>query len=137
MSYQAIGLAPPTADVSFGTVAALLSKTFPQEVPAKKAHRTVANDELSDWVMRLEWPGWSIELKLVTGEKVTELARKVANVDTSRTDNEMIASCNRLIAIRTSDDPDMEHFNDYTILLQTIEELSGVVLFNTQDGSFI
>ena len=137
MAYLALGLVPPSTDISFHAVAPLVFQAFPGEVPAKKAQRTVEDGQLTTWIIWLEWPDWKVQIRPVAGTKVLEFANKVASVDPSRQDNSVIASCDRLIEVQGTDDANMDHFNDYVFVLQALENLPGVVLFDPRDVSFI
>jgi hypothetical protein len=54
-----------------------------------------------------------------------------------RADSTVIATYDRRITLTSDDDLPLNHFNDYIFVLEALEKIDGVILFDPRDESFI
>lgn len=88
--------------------------------------------------IKLAWSNWSLRLLFAVASHVLIESKEIAaGVATHRANRDIIASCNRRIEITSAPDPKMDHFNDYIFVLEVLERIPGVVLFDPYAGTFM
>jgi hypothetical protein len=128
-AYQAFGFPPSNVDISLPE----LRDAFAARLPAARV-------ELAGGTVRIVWPGFELEVTLAEGAHVLEEAREIASVfPLGIVDRAKIATCARRFEIASiGDDPEMQHFNDYAIAIETLQEVvRGIVAWDPQSGEVI
>lgn len=89
-------------------------------------------------VLSIDWSDYQIRLALDDGPHVYEESQEIAQEfaqDHGLADR--IRSCRERIDISGENDPEMDHFNDYCLILETIESLGEVYTFDPMQGEFL
>ena len=82
--------------------------------------------------------GWSMRIQIEDQPHVIEESRELAALYAgARAERASIALCHRRITVDTDDDVDMEHFNDFMIVLDAIRSCRPVALFDPINESFV
>jgi hypothetical protein len=82
-----------------------------------------------EWELRIYW-----EDKPHVLEESREIAKRFAQ---GRADADVIASCKFRITTAADPDPDMTYFNDYVFVLEALESIKNIYIFDPYDGKFI
>lgn len=88
----------------------------------------------------LEWSkaGWRMWLFLESDEVVLEESVQIADTAAAgRKDAPRIAAARVRIELASQADADMEYFDDYCTMMQTLESIPGVVLFDPYEGELL
>lgn len=87
--------------------------------------------------LELTWDDWGIAVGYESGDVVAEESQEIAQAYAEfRPDREAIAQCRQRIVVNSAPDPEMEHFNDFVFVLESLEKFPGAVLFDPQNESF-
>lgn len=87
--------------------------------------------------LELTWNDWAIAVGYEKGDVVAEESREIAEAYAEfRPDRSAIAHCRQRIVVNSAPDPEMEHFNDFVLVLESLEKIPGAVLFDPQNESF-
>jgi hypothetical protein len=126
MSYEALVLLPADCVADLKAAEALLRKTLPQ-MRVSYEDQTLA---LSD--------GWEIRIGLNDEAHVIEESQEIVEeFGASRPDADRLATANRRFEVSTDPDPDMDRFNDYVLVLETLMSFEGAAAFDPQAGEFV
>ncbi|EAQ77825.1 hypothetical protein [Blastopirellula marina] len=87
--------------------------------------------------LELQWEDWAIAVVYESGDIVRQESAEIAQSFAEfREDQERIANCSQRIIVMASDDPEMEHFHDFALLIESLEKLPGAVLFDPENETF-
>lgn len=125
--YRAYGLLLPNSDFSLSAAAQKLAQQFPD-----------AAIEQVDQRLRLTKGDWEIHLTLRQGPDVLEESRRIAEHIGGAEDELGITTCERRVEIESDvPDPEMDYFNDYLLVLETVQSFQGVVGVDPQEPSLL
>ena|SRR5215510_3775574 len=129
--YRTLALIPPDVQIVFSDVVRTVNKTFASESTTKiTATANLITLYFNDrWSFYIEWD---------SGRNVLEESHEIAQrFSVSAEQAQRIASCDCRISTSADDDPNMDYFNDYIFVLETLESFEGVILFDPDTGLFI
>ncbi|UUO05404.1 hypothetical protein M4951_18735 [Blastopirellula sp. J2-11] len=87
--------------------------------------------------LELQWEDWAIAVAYESGELVRQESAEMAqHFAEYRDDQEKLANCSQRITVMATEDPEMEHFNDFVLLIESLEKLPGAVLFDPENETF-
>src|SRR2546423_950535 len=111
MAYDLVALLTDEAAATLAQVGQHLKRTFTSDPNAE-----VLLEEGRSLVAR--WKDWAFQIPYEAGPHVLEESREIAehHHGPDRPDQDRIAACRRRITVTGSEDPNMEHFNDYLLL---------------------
>ncbi len=125
--YHAHGLLLPESDFTLAAAAQKLAATFPALRQAQSGPR-----------LSLSSDTWEIHLTLEQGPEVLEDSRRIAEHVGGAEDELGISRCDRRVDVATDvPDPEMEHFNDYLKVIETLQTFKGVIPVDPQEPSLI
>jgi hypothetical protein len=121
--YQAFVFVPPGVEVSMPTLAA---------TAAPKFVITRGQVEPRGSTIRVAFPGFLLQATLVDADYVLEESQEIAERLADKEAAARIAVCERRVEVfSTGDDDDMEHFNDYLLLVAAVQRaLPGSVAWD-------
>lgn len=90
-----------------------------------------------DNVVQLTWPDFSLEVGINENESVLEESKEIANEFAPEPLRATIGSCGTRVEISGSEDPGMDHFNDFCFVLEAIESAGRVYTFDPGTGEFM
>jgi hypothetical protein len=98
--------------------------------------------ETDRWIgsqyVQLTSAGWSLRVHSEFEPHVLVESQEIAELyGAGRSDRAAIARCAHRVTIDSDDDPGMNHFNDYVFVLETLERLGAVTLFDPVAETFI
>lgn len=126
--YQAFGLLKPDSDFNLEAAAAKLAARLPNFKITRAGNGIVASTK--DWEMHL-----GLNSEPSVAEESVELAPRIARSEEEARD---IASCNRRVEVSSDDpDPQMEHFNDYLIVVEVMQSFKGVISIDPEGPSLL
>jgi hypothetical protein len=138
MAYSAFVLLPPETDANGAKLAGLLSQYFKGSEPLMEMVKTMEDSSVVHYAILLRWHDWRMQAALNTDPNILESSREIAQKHgQARADFDRISSCDKRIEVLCEPDPSMNHFNDYMLVLQALEEIPGAVLFDPQAECFI
>ncbi|MGH7145525.1 MAG: hypothetical protein ACREJ2_15550 [Planctomycetota bacterium] len=82
-----------------------------------------------EWTISL-----SLEQELHVAEESCEL---IAQYGAGRADSATLASAKRRISIYSEEDPNMEHFNAFALVLEAFQEIPGLGVFDAASEEFL
>ena len=125
--YRAYGLLLPDSDFTLSEAAVRLAAKFPR-----------ASIAPGDQGLTLTLEDWDIRLRLREGPEVLEEARAMAEQIGGAEDELGITNCARRVEV-WSDVPDreMEHFNDYLLVMEAVQSFRGVIGVDPQEPSLL
>lgn len=129
--YHVVGLVPPNNPLEFSQVVEIIRT----DLASKKSPLivTIATDTLTvpvgTWTLRVRWENGPHVL--AESKEIAELFAK------ERPDANVIATCNRRIVTAGDDDPAMTYFNEYAFVLEALQSIDGIFLFEPNDSTFI
>ncbi|MBP7867026.1 MAG: hypothetical protein KA419_13875 [Acidobacteria bacterium] len=86
----------------------------------------------------LKWPGYALEVTLNTGRSVLVESDDIANrFAVAHPHRQRISQCSVRVEISGDDDPEMSFFNDFCIVLDSIERLGTVYTFDPGNAQFM
>jgi hypothetical protein len=97
----------------------------------RSQHRIIHSDALTKirvgvWELRVSWQA---DLDVVVESKeIAQFATK------GRSDKAIVESCNRRVTTAADPDPDMNYFNDYVYVLEILQALPDVYVFDNYSG---
>ena len=125
--YQAFGLLQPTSNFTLDEAAKRLTNKFPGYAVTRSGEQiTVAKGD------------WEIELRLNADPTVlaesAELAEKIAGT----VDGTDIASCGRRVDVWSdTPDPMMEHFSEFTSVIEVLQSFPGVIAVDPREPALM
>jgi hypothetical protein len=126
-TYDAIAFLQSGSDCHLGGAARRLSNRF--------RHMQVTHDGKE---ITISAKAWQVTLHLAEGPLVAEESREMGEHFTRCPRASDIAKCERRVDIWSTDpDPNMDHFNDFILVLETLEEYRGIILFDAKTGDLI
>ena len=127
MGYEAFVYLPANTSVSVGVVRELLKALVEEEALHIEGEKALV----------VRFGDWSVTIHLNRKEHVAVEAREQAEaLAKNRPDKEEIAGCGVRLEVVTDDDEDMDHFNDYLILVEKLGELDGAKVLDLALGEF-
>ncbi len=124
-TYEALGLLEEGSDFTIAEVGKRLASRFPGWVV-----RTDKNQ------IGLSSAGWLITLAINEEPSVVDESREIAEALADSPEAAAVARCSRRVeVISDSPDPDMEHFNDYLIVVEVLQSFKGVVVVDLREPS--
>jgi hypothetical protein len=127
--YQTIILIPANVQLAFAEVVHPLKHHFaeikhPAEFMLEGDKLTIQMDD--DWALYVNWLN---DVRIEANEIADWFAK-------DRPDQDVIASTDRFISTSGDQDPNMDHFNDYVYVLEVLEDLPNVYVFDPINGEF-
>jgi hypothetical protein len=125
--YSAFGLLTPDSDFTMAEAARRLSAKFPSLAVEMKADTLVVSSA-----------EWEIHLTLNKSPMVLEESRNIAEHIGGAEDAKDIAACDRRVEL-TSDipDPEMDHFNDYLLVIEVLQSFKGLIAVDPREPSLL
>lgn len=128
--YAALALIPPTAP-------AVMPEGL-RDLLQHKLNAVAVEISVSGNRVDLVVNGLRFSLHVEYGEHVLAESQEIATLyGKVRGDSAVIATCNRRIMLTSDDDSPLYHFNDYIFVLEALEQIDGVILFDPRAESFI
>lgn len=125
--YRAYGLLQPGSSFTLDEAVDRLRAKFPQHSVTQSGDQiTVAKDD------------WEIELRLnaqpwVATESIA-LAEKIAGI----ADGQELTVCDRRVEVWSdTPDPMMEHFNDFMLVIETLQSFSGLIAVDPREPALM
>jgi hypothetical protein len=131
MSYEALILLPPHSGASLNAAHASLRSS------ASFDDTTVTLTSTPDSV-ELTSGRWHLVIGLASGPHVLEESREIAQrYGAARGDQALLASCGTRFELESDADSEMEHFNDYVLVVEHLTAAFHGVAFDPRAGEFI
>jgi hypothetical protein len=127
--YHTLALIPQHVNISFDETAHAIKERFARDKVKVIVETALIRVKRNNWELRI----WYEEKP----EVLVESQEIASNFATKRDDATIIASCNRRFITSADRDPKMDYFNDYVFVLEALESINGIILFNPDDGTFI
>ncbi|WP_119072222.1 hypothetical protein [Aggregatilinea lenta] len=129
MSYRTMVLIPDQQELTFSDLASKLQSRFVRmndiDITLEGAHRLILHH--GEWSLAVEWEA-APEVAVESADIARLFASEVA-------DRAVIASCSTRITIAAQFDPTMRYFNDYVFVLEVLEAIPGLFLFDPEEGT--
>lgn len=129
MSYRTMVLIPDQHELTFSDLVSKLQSRFVRlndiDITLEGAHRLVLRH--GEWTLVVDWEV-APEVAVESADIARFFAREVA-------DRAVIAACSTRITIATQPDPAMRYFNDYVFVLEVLEAIPGLFVFNPDEGT--
>ncbi|PQO26639.1 hypothetical protein [Blastopirellula marina] len=134
MSYSQMILLTSAEPMDLGQIVEHLAGEFATQAEIVIHASTTADGST---FLELQKGDWSIAVSYESGDIVAEESQEIARLYAEfRPDRDEIAACRQRIDVVTTADPEMEHFNDFVLLLERLEKLPGAVLFDPENETF-
>jgi hypothetical protein len=127
--YQAYLLLQPSTDFTFEAAQQKLAAKFPKLVPAR------AGDELT-----FTGDDWDFYVRLNAGPEVLADSEKFAEqiAGDGVEEGKAMAAIDRRVEIGSDmPDPEMDHFEDYLTLLETLRSFRGIIAIDPSEPSLL
>ena len=125
--YQAYAFLRLDTDFTLDAAAQKLAAKFPALSQEKEENR-----------LRLSSPTWEIHLKVVEGALVQQEARDIAQHIGGTEDELGLGTCTRCVQVASDvPDPEMEHFNDYLLVIEVLQSFRGVIAVDPKEPSLL
>jgi hypothetical protein len=127
--YQAYLLLQPSTDFTFEAAQKKLAAKFPKHVAAR------AGEELTFTGM-----DWDFYLRMNAGPEVLAESEKFAEqiAGDGVEEGRLIAAIDRRVEIGSDvPDPEMDHFEDYLTLLETLRCFRGIIMIDPSEPSLL
>jgi hypothetical protein len=125
--YQAYLLLEPANDFSLAAAADRLAEKFPGFAVTRTNDGLVLSSE-----------DWEIGLRMNSGPEVLEESQRIAEHVSGQDDGRDIASIDRRVEIASDvPDPEMDHFNDYLMVIETLQTFRGVIAVDPTEPSLL
>lgn len=126
--YQTMVLIPEGCGLTFGEVATKLKDRF-----AGQDGFTVR--ETGAETLTVVRDGWSLRVAWDASARVAVESQEIADkFVTDAAERAEVAACQVRITTAGDPDPSMKHFNDYVFVLEVLEQIPGIYLFDLQTG---
>lgn len=125
--YHAYGLLLPQSNFTLAEAARKLAAIFPsfQQQQRESQLSLIKGD-------------WEIHLTLQEGPEVLEESRRIAEHVGGAEDELGIGKCNRRVDIASDvPDPEMDHFNDYLLVVEMLQQFQGVIPIDPHEPSLL
>jgi len=131
MSYQALILLPSNSGASLDATHDRLRSSGAFDRTGLTLTRTPDSIELA-------MGHWHLVIGLASGPHVLEESREIAQrYGAARGDQALLASCDTRFELESDADPEMEHFNDYALVVEHLTAVFHGVAFDPRAGEFI
>lgn len=125
--YHAYGLLTPDSDFTLAAAAKKLVARFPG---FEVAH--------NDRQIKLARDDWEMYLTLQEGPEVLEESIQIADHIGGADEELGIAKCNRRVDVVTDvPDPEMDHFNDYLMVIEELQSFKGVIAVDPSEPALL
>jgi hypothetical protein len=125
--YQAYLLLEPSTDFTFDAAANRLAQKFPSFEVTRANNGLILSSE-----------DWEISLRMNSGPEVVEESHRIAEHISGQDDGRDIASIDRRVEIASDvPDPEMDHFNDYLMVIETLQTFRGVIAVDPTEPSLL
>ncbi len=126
-TYQAFAFLQDDSDFDIEVLRQRLNKRFPTMKVVHEGRN-----------ISLQMPNWELRVHLADEPFVAQESLGISEHFAECPLAAEIAECKRRVEICSTDpDPEMEYFNDYIILCETLEGFRGVILFDPTSGELI
>ncbi len=130
--YQTLILIDPDATITSDAIEAALEKIYPRTSDASPVVTR------SGSTFKVTWPGFFLELHRSELPHVLEESEEIAQQFASgRPEQDRISRCDSRVEIAGGDDPGMDYFNDYCVVVGEIEGLGTVYTFDQGSAEFM
>ncbi|MCI0379692.1 MAG: hypothetical protein L0215_18970 [Gemmataceae bacterium] len=125
--YQAFGLLKPDTNFTLAAAAKKLAGTFPGwKLEQAPSQITLSKD------------AWEIHLRMRDGPEVLEESRRIADHIGGADEELGISSCSRRVEVASDmPDPEMDHFNDYLMVIEVLQSFQGLIPVDPQEPSLL
>lgn len=131
MSYQTLVFLPKNSKASLEAAYKTLSQSEAFSGHGTKVVKTSNRIKVSSG-------GWTLTIAFATGDAVRdESAEIVERYGDSRGDREILASCEKRFELFGDEDPEMEHFGDYILVIEHLNETYKGVAFELHSEEFV
>ena len=125
--YQAFGLLKPESDFTLAEAAKRLAERF--------SDYSVVHDNKR---IMLSSKDWEMQLALVEGPHVLQESRDIEEKIGGDDDKLGITACDRRVEVYSDmPDPNMDHFNDYLIVVEVLQTFGGLIAIDPQEPSVL
>lgn len=125
--YHAYGLLLPHSDFTLAAAAQKLAAAFPN-------HQILQGDGQ----LTLSKDDWEIHLTLQEGPEVLEESRRIAEHVGGQEDELGVGTCKRRVDVASHvPDPEMDHFNDYLLIIEILQKFQGVIPVDPHEPSLL
>jgi hypothetical protein len=125
--YSAFGLLKPDSDFTMTEAASRLSAKLPSFAVDQEADKLVVSS--ADWEIHLVLNGSPTVLA-----ESREIAGHIGGADDARD----IALCARRIEVASDvPDPEMNHFNDYLLVIEVLQSFKGLIAVDPKEPSLL
>jgi hypothetical protein len=125
--YSAYGLLTPATDFSLEAARERLQKKFP-----------AASVTLANGVITLSGGDWDFQLYVNDKNEITaehqDMAEKLGGADNNP---EVSASRKRVEVWSNTNDPFLEHFNDYLQIIEVLQTFRGLIAIDPKEPAFM
>lgn len=86
----------------------------------------------------LDFADWRLSIRLASGAHVIEESRDIVQrYGSDRDDQAVLATCDTRFELDGGADPDMEHFNDYVLIVERLTDAFRGVAFECHTEQFV
>ena len=125
--YKLMALIPKDAEITFDDIYARLQRKF-----AKIEEARIERPETNH--IQLRFNDWLYHIHLEDKPSAIELIEILETFATKRPDWDVIASSDQRMTTYGMSDPDMDHFNDHVFVMEVLESLPELYLYDPNDG---
>lgn len=126
--YRLLAFIPKGAALSFDQVYERLQRKF-SRIKGAVVERPEANH------IQLKFDEWLFHVHLEDEPHVAIESEEIAGMfKNKRPDWEVIASSDKRISTHAMPDPNMDHFNDYVFVMEVLEAIPELYIFDPNDG---
>jgi hypothetical protein len=134
MSYKALILIPPTEKIVLENISLGLEKFLNQHNPENINIKVAGKKNKID----CSFNKWKVRINYNDNDDVLAESIDLAkNYGKEPQQIERISKCNARFEIATDSDGNMDHFNDYTIVVEQLLKIPGSIGFDPQGEDFI
>ena len=123
IQYDAMIFLPQHEELPLEEVSVRLQEAIasckPQRIELNKWEGSVVTGED---VWTAWWDGWPLHFCLSTQAHVVLESQEIAQLHDRKPPFDRVENCTRRIEVWTGEDPNMEHFNDYMIVLGAVQQ---------------
>jgi hypothetical protein len=136
MSYSIIAPFKSAEKAALTALYAAMGQRFRTEASVKVTLET--DPSISERHVQVSWDDWSLRVYSEFEPHVLLESREIAELyGAGRSDQSEIASCANRVTIDSDDDPGMDHYNDYVFVLEVLEQLGAIALFDPVAETFV
>jgi hypothetical protein len=128
--YRLTAFIPPTSTITFAQIAERIRKYIGA---ADGVSVSLVENKVS-----ISYEGWSLRVYWEDQSHVIAESQDFANHRlTPEAHRAFIASCNRRITTGADVDPDMDHFNDYVLVINALKSFAEFVIHDDNTNEFL